>query len=185
MPIIARDGIAGFSLEQIADRAGVTRNLLYHYFARGRPDLVSAVLQKAIDELTGAWVTDPALDLADRVQANYTQLAGHALRDDDPWRLLRMCRGAQDPELDEIVARADEIIIANISTNHLGRPEPPPLVHLTLKGFIAFFEAAMEQARLTAAPPAVVGQILSEILTAVIDAASRASGIAAISPPAN
>ena len=39
MPVVAEQGFARFSLDKVAARVeDVTRNLLYHYFPRGRPD---------------------------------------------------------------------------------------------------------------------------------------------------
>ena len=52
MAVIARQGFAEFSLDAVAQRAGVTRNLLYHYFPRGRLDLFLAALDRAGSELT-------------------------------------------------------------------------------------------------------------------------------------
>ena len=61
MPVVARDGFFDFSLDEIAERAGVTRNLLYHYFPEGRPDVVLAVVERAGHELVDGWVLDEGL----------------------------------------------------------------------------------------------------------------------------
>ena len=55
MPIVAEQGFARFSLDEVAAAADVTRNLLYHYFPRGRPDLALAVGERAGRELTDGW----------------------------------------------------------------------------------------------------------------------------------
>ena len=47
MPLMARQGPIELSLEAVAERVGVTRNLLYHYFPEGRGALVAAVVQEA------------------------------------------------------------------------------------------------------------------------------------------
>ena len=67
MPVVAEEGFADFSLGRIANRAGVTRNLLYHYFPRGRPDVALAVADEAGRQLTDDWVTDQTLPLPERL----------------------------------------------------------------------------------------------------------------------
>src|SRR3954454_22256216 len=76
--LIAADGYASFSLDAVAERAGVTRNLLYHYFPRGRLDLFLAALERVGEQLTGAWVTDADLPLPERQAANFARMLEHA-----------------------------------------------------------------------------------------------------------
>jgi len=45
--VVADQGFTEFSLEEVAAHADVTRNLLYHYFPRGRPDVAVAVVELA------------------------------------------------------------------------------------------------------------------------------------------
>jgi AcrR family transcriptional regulator len=171
MPVLAEQGFADFSLDDIAEPAGVTRNLLYHYFPRGRPDVVLAVVKQAGRELTEDWVTDPTLPLADRVAANIAQMMPHALGPSNAWRIHRRARAADQPELNEIVAAYLEQIISSISLNHLGTPTPPPLVHVALTAYVAFAETIADEARTTNTPPDAVMQILTDTLTAAVQAA--------------
>src|SRR3954447_3606613 len=76
--LIAADGYATFSLDALAERAGVTRNLLYHYFPRGRLDLFLAALERGGEEMTGRWLTDPNVPLAERQAANFGRMLEHA-----------------------------------------------------------------------------------------------------------
>jgi AcrR family transcriptional regulator len=175
MPVVAEQGFAEFSLEDVAATADVTRNLLYHYFPRGRPDVALAVVDRAGRELTEDWVVDGTLPLTDRLAANFARMASHAMTPSDAWRIHRRARAAQQPELDGIVARYTELVIASISQNHLGTADPPPLVRLALVGFIAFAEAALDEARLREVPPAEVMQMLAGTLVASIEAARGAS----------
>jgi AcrR family transcriptional regulator len=175
MPILADEGFAEFSLEDIAAQADVTRNLLYHYFPRGRPDVVVAVVDRAGRELTDDWMTDPELPLAERLEANFEHIARHALSPSDAWRIHRKARAADQADLNEIVAGYLEIVISSISLNHLGTSEPPPLVHLALTGYLAAAETIVDGARTTNAPREQVLQILGETLVATVAAARKAS----------
>ena len=62
MPLVAEHGLSGFSLDELAQRADVTRNLLYHYFPRGRLDVflaeqvgreIAALVEKPGEGLNG------------------------------------------------------------------------------------------------------------------------------------
>jgi AcrR family transcriptional regulator len=175
MPVVAAQGFADFSLEDVAAPADVTRNLLYHYFPRGRPDIVVAVVEQAGRELTADWVTDDALPLEQRLAENFARMADHALGPSDAWRIHRRARAADQSELDAIVAVYVETIIASISLNHLGTPDPPPLVHLALSGYVALAETIADEARATHAPREQVMKLLSSTLVATIGAARAAA----------
>jgi AcrR family transcriptional regulator len=171
MPIVAAQGLSEFPLDEVAAAAGVTRNLLYHYFPRGRPDLALAVAQRTGQELTGEWILDDELQLPERLAANFSRMLDHAMRPSDAWRIHRMARAAAEPELLAVVERFIEVVIANISLNHLGTPSPPPLVHIALRGYVAFAETVLDEARRTGTPRERVMQLLSETLVATIQAA--------------
>jgi AcrR family transcriptional regulator len=173
MPILAEQGLIDFSLEDVAADADVTRNLLYHYFPRGRLDLALAVVERSGRELTGDWVFDE-LPLDERVAANFARMATHAMEPSDAWLVYRRARSAAQPELDAVVNRYAEAVIASISRNHLGTPEPPPLVHLALSGFLAYAETVLDEARVRRAPSSEVQRLLADTLVATIAAARTA-----------
>ena len=72
-PLIARDGVAEFSLDEVAERGGVTRNLLKRYFPRGRIDLFVEVLEDVMPALTEQ-ATEPRLSRARMRAANIERL---------------------------------------------------------------------------------------------------------------
>jgi AcrR family transcriptional regulator len=94
-PVEARGrSYAGLSLDDVAERAGVTRNLLYHYFPRGRLDVFLAALERAGDELIGDLVFDPDRPLAEKLTANTLRSIEHAAQPSDAWRVARHARAA-------------------------------------------------------------------------------------------
>jgi len=172
MPVVAVQGFGEFSLDDIASAADVTRNLLYHYFPRGREDITQAVVEQACRELSGGWVVDDRLPLSDRLTANFDRMMDQALAPSVAWRVYRRARAAGQPEIDEIVDSYTESVISSIALNHLGRSKPPALVHVALTGFVAFAEAVLDEARITKAPRKRVMKLLSDTLVATIQAAS-------------
>jgi AcrR family transcriptional regulator len=167
---VALQGLSGYSLDEVALRADVTRNLLYHYFPRGRPDLTLAVVEDAGTVLTDGWVVDPAIPLPERVAMNVGRLIDHAMQPSDAWRLYRLARATTDPEVRSVFDRFADTVLASISLNQLGTADPPPLARAALVGFFAFFEAALEEARAAALPRERVLAMLNETLVAALRA---------------
>jgi AcrR family transcriptional regulator len=173
MPIVAVQGFARFSLEEVGARAGVTRNLLYHYFPRGRPDLALAVAERAGRELTDDWLTDESIPLEERVAQNNARIVAHALEPSDAWRINRLARSTTSPEIRELFERFVGLIVSNMSLNHLGTADPPPLARIALSGYVAFVEAVLDDVRAGAAPAERIVRMLSDTLAAALAAAEE------------
>ncbi len=171
MPIAAEQGLSELSLEDVAARAGVTRNLLYHYFPRGRPDLALAVVEQAGRELTDDWVVDDALSLPERQAANFSRIARHALGPSDAWLIHRHARATAPSALTEVGDRYRERVISSVALNNLGTPDPSPMARLALIGFISLAETVLDEARETGVPGEQVLPLLAETLAATIQAA--------------
>jgi AcrR family transcriptional regulator len=171
MPVIAAQGLAEFSLDEIAARADVTRNLLYHYFPRGRADLVLAAVERAGHDLTDDWVTDEAVPVAERVAQNNARIVAQALQPTDAWQLHRLVRGTNVPELREVFDRFVELVVTNMSLNHLGTPDPPPLARLAFVAYLAFVEALLDEVRTGDFPPEEIVELLNETLAGALGAA--------------
>lgn len=171
MPIVGAEGLAEFSLDAIAERAGVTRNLLYHYFPRGRPDIVLAVAEQAGRELTDGWITDESIPLAERVNRNNAHVVAHALGPSDAWRVYRLVRTSNAAEIRATVARFVGLVVSNMSLNHVGTPDPPPFARLALAGYFGFAETVFEEVREREIRPEQVVEILDRTLAAALAAA--------------
>src|SRR5919201_2150593 len=124
LTVAARDGYERLAFEAVAKRAGVTRNLVYHYFPGGRQELVEAAAHRAGDLLLSDWATDPETPLAERLASNLNRMMDHAAEPTDAWLLYRQTRGLVDPRLVEISSRYRDRVISNIALNQLGNPKP-------------------------------------------------------------
>ncbi|MCB0875752.1 MAG: TetR/AcrR family transcriptional regulator [Solirubrobacterales bacterium] len=171
MPVIAETGFADFSLDDVAARAGVTRNLLYHYFPRGRSDLVIAVAEEAGHRLTDDWITDESMPLPERLQANNARMIEHAMEPSDAWTIYQLARGSSDPEIRETVERFVEVVIGATSLNQLGTTDPPPAARIALRGYLAFFGAVLDEARSSGTSPERILPMLGATLVAALGAA--------------
>jgi AcrR family transcriptional regulator len=172
IPVVAARGISDFTLDEIAAGADVTRNLLYHYFPRGRTDVLVAVAEEAGRRLTAEWITDESVPLPERVAANVGRMVDHAAEPSDLWQIYQLAQGSNEPELRATVERFEDVVIASISLNQIGTAEPPPLPRIALRGYLAFFAAALDEARALSIPSATLLPFLNETLTATLDAAT-------------
>ncbi len=170
MPLVAEQGIGGLSLDEVARRADVTRNLLYHYFPRGRADIVLAVAQRAGHELTDDWVTDEAIPLPERMASNFQRFFEHSKEPSLAWRVHRLARASIDPELHENIHRFEEVVISGVSQNNFGTPDPPPIVRVAIKAFIVFAETLLDEGRASDVQREQVLQLVAEAFVGMMDA---------------
>ncbi|HEY2161724.1 MAG TPA: TetR/AcrR family transcriptional regulator [Solirubrobacteraceae bacterium] len=170
MPLVAEYGIAGFSLDEVADRAGVTRNLLYHYFPRGREDVMVAVAERAGHELTDGWVTDESIPLDQRIAANFARFLEHSKEPSLAWRVYRLERASSDAELHAIIDRFHEVVIQGVSQNNFGTPDPPLLARMTIKACMVFGETLLDEARESEVPREEVLQVFAQTFRSTMDA---------------
>ena len=173
MPLVAEQG-ANFSLDELAAEASVTRNLLYHYFPRGRQDILVAVAERAGHELTDDWVIAEEIPVQERLALNFSRFVAHAMAPTDAWQVHRFARSALNPELDAIVDDFEEVIVESVSLNNLGTATPPQLVRLAIKGLIVFIETLLDEARKHDVPPEKVLPIVAQTLPTTLQAALAA-----------
>src|SRR5690242_10319899 len=168
--VIAKQGYADFSLDEVAERADVTRNLLYHYFPRGRQDLFLAAVHRGGEQLTADWATDPDVPLADRLAANFARMFEHARGATPAWQADRQARATADPAILAACRVYVDRIVGLVAQNHLGTDDPPPLQRIAIESYLAFAETAVAEAQARAVPEEELLGLLGRTLVAAIDA---------------
>jgi AcrR family transcriptional regulator len=144
---VASGGYTGLTLDAVADRAGVTRNLLYHYFPRGRLDLFLAAVDRAGRILTEDWVTDEGVPIEERLAANFARFFEHALEPSDVWLVHRQGRLLGEPEVAELGRRYRTVVVEAVALNHFGTERPGPFAESALRSFLDFAEKALDECR--------------------------------------
>ena len=175
LTIAARHGYENLAFEKVANWAGVTRNLVYHYFPGGRQELLEAAVHRAGEQLSSGWVTNPDVPLGERLAANLNRMMDHASEPTDAWQLYRQGRGSLDPALLQIAALYRDQVISNISFNQLGTSKPPPVVRVALDGFLSYVETVIEAALEEKLPREQVIELVGDTLMAAMNAAAGAS----------
>jgi AcrR family transcriptional regulator len=170
MASAAARGYAGLSLDDVSERAGVTRNLRYPYFPRGRLDLYLAALERAGEELTGDFIVDPEQSLAERLAANTERAIQHAARASDAWLVWRHARSAAEPEILAVRDRYRDELVTGMSLNFLGTGDPPRLARVALRAYLDFHETALDEWRGSGLDRAALLALLEHTLTATVEA---------------
>lgn len=130
------------SVEELAAEAGVSRGLLFHYFA-SKTEFHRAVVEEACGRLVAVTEPDPALPPQERLPASIAAFTSFAL--DHRGSYLALLRGAAagDASLRAMVEAARSRLADRILRNRepLGLPESP-LLPTAVRAWLAFAEEA-------------------------------------------
>lgn len=168
LDIVAEGGFSALTLDSAAERAGVTRNLIYHYFPRGRIDLALAVVDRAGNELTGDWLTDPEVPIEQRLAENFTRFFEHAFEPSRIWLAHRYGRMLDDPEVGALRERYREVVIGSVALNHFGTSDPGPAAVAALRAYLDFAERVLDEWRQRELGRDSAYRLLAETLLSVV-----------------
>ncbi|KAA0022535.1 TetR/AcrR family transcriptional regulator [Antrihabitans cavernicola] len=143
MTMLSLRGLEQISVEDIAKKAGISRGLLFHYFASKR-DFHLAIVQHASDELLERTAPDPSLtepaEILRDAMRRYLEYV-----EDNRESYISFMRGpaSTDPEM-RAIFDSNRAEIARRTIAHL--PIPPHVsaarTDLAVRGWIAFIEEA-------------------------------------------
>jgi AcrR family transcriptional regulator len=127
------------SIEDIAEAAGVSKNLLYHYFT-GKRELYLETIRANAQEMLDRTEPDMTLEPIERLRSSIDQHLRYV--EEHAAGYIKLLRGAGgDPEVFEIVAASHRRVVARIiATLPLEGATPPPGLELVLYGWIAFID---------------------------------------------
>jgi AcrR family transcriptional regulator len=122
-------------IEEIAERAGVSRGLLYHYFPKKR-DFFVAVVRKAVADAYMSSEPDSELPPLERLRASVDAWLGYFEEHAHGALATHRATVGSDPEVRAIVeegqARQAERIVRGIA----GEAEAPPILYVAVRGWI-------------------------------------------------
>jgi AcrR family transcriptional regulator len=129
------------SIDEMAQAAGISKGLLYHYFPTKR-DFYVATVREAAAQLLERTATPPQMEPLARLEAGLDVYIDYVSKHGKPYQaLLRSGIGA-DAEVARIVDETRESFCARLIE---GAPvaSTGPLVHVALRGWVGFVEAAV------------------------------------------
>ena len=128
------------SLDHVAARAGASKALLYHYFQSKRA-LYTATLKQAAAELIACTEPDPRWPPDERLRRGLEAYLDYAEQAGPGYVALLRGGVGVDKQVFEIVERTREKIVERALAT-MGVPHPPPSLHVALRGWLGFVEAA-------------------------------------------
>jgi len=131
-------------IEEIAERAGVSRGLLYHYFPTKR-DFYVAVARAAVEDVREVTEPNRTLPPIERIRAGLDAFLRYA--EERSQGFLAAYRGAVagDTEVRALVERGRERQAARIIDALTRRRKPPRLLYLAVRGWIALTQDVTAQ----------------------------------------
>lgn len=156
------------AIDDIADRAGISKGLLYHYFGSKRGYYV-AVIRHAAARLLEQIEPDAALAPEARAAQGIASYLGFVDARATAYLALMRSGIGTDPEVLEILEETRETIVRRILVEGVGIPEPLPIQRLALRGWVGSVEAvALDWLEKRQAPTEdVVRLLLTQLLATV------------------
>jgi AcrR family transcriptional regulator len=161
------------SIDLLAEEAGISRGLLYHYF-RNKQDFHRAVVRRAADELIAVTAPDESLEPIARLTASLAAYVDYVLANYEPYVSLVKGAAGGDQVLREIFEDTRTALTARIfdSLAEYGLADTPA-VRLLARGW----SAMVEETVLSWVPDQEVPKeemllLLAEALPAVLQGAS-------------
>jgi AcrR family transcriptional regulator len=171
------------AIEHIAAAAGVSKGLLYHYFAGKRVFFV-AVVEQACEQLKAATEPDrslpPDLQLANSLDGFLRFVEDHA----SGWSWLLRGGGGNDAELVALRDGVRDVVVRRVLDVVATADPPSPILIAAVRGWVGFNEASalswLEDNR--AIPREVMVTLMSHALTGALAAVARVDATAVMRP---
>lgn len=136
--LLSREPREQVAIDRIAEEAGVSRGLLFHYFPTKRAFHV-AVVTAAADRLVELTEPDPALPAPERLRRGLEAYVGYVIENRELYvSLVRGAAGA-DEELQRVFDRTRGRIVDRIVAS-LGVAAATPLLRTAVRGWLALVE---------------------------------------------
>lgn len=130
------------SIDDVAEAAGISRSLLFHYFPTKR-DFLVAVARAGAEELLAATATDPDRSAEEQLREGLERYLDYVAERRGAY--LSLVRGASggDPALQEVFDRTRQVMAERLLEGlGLDWDAAPPLLRVAVRGWIAFVEEA-------------------------------------------
>ncbi len=129
-------------IDQIAQSAGVSRGLLYHYFPSKR-HFFSAIVQSGYDEILQATQPDPALPPSQQLRASLTAYLDYVESHPHTYRAIFRSAASPDQAIQDVVNRNLDLQAKRILATLGSRPSAKALKHLAIRSWLAFLVQAV------------------------------------------
>jgi AcrR family transcriptional regulator len=141
--LLATRSLDELSIDLLAEEAGISRGLLYHYF-RNKQEFHRAVVRRATDEMLAVTTPDPALDALTRLTTGLAAYIDYVESNFEPFMSLVRGAASGDRFLREIYEDARGALTGRIfeSVGELGLSDSPA-TRMLVNGWAAMVEEAV------------------------------------------
>jgi AcrR family transcriptional regulator len=128
-------------IERVAETAGVSRGLLYHYFPTKRA-FFAALVERAVKHLIAATTPDPALSPLEQLRHGIDTYLAHCRANSHSVRAVHQGAASADPNVVAIITRANRAHEARILAALEPRQSPHPLLAIAVRAWLQFLRTA-------------------------------------------
>lgn len=130
------------SVEQVADAAGISRGLLFHYFPTRR-DFLVAIAEAGADQLLEVTAPDPGLEPIAQLRTGMAAFVDYIVERRKAYVSLVQGAAGGDPAMRQVVRRTRQRLVDRLLDGvGLSPDAAPPTVRLGLHGWLGFVEEA-------------------------------------------
>ncbi|MGW0534119.1 TetR/AcrR family transcriptional regulator [Streptomyces sp. NPDC003032] len=132
-------------IERVAEIAGVSRGLLYHYFPTKR-DFFAAVVQRESERMLRLTAAEPGLPVREQISSGLDTFLGYVESHAQGFRAFHRAEAAGDPLVREVYGRGlaaqeRQILAALAADPDADLVQDPPALRLAVRGWLAFMVA--------------------------------------------
>lgn len=155
-------------IERVAELAGVSRGLLYHYFPTKRA-FFAALMRRSVESVLASTAPDPSLSPVGQLRHGVDAYLAHCAQYPHAVRVLRRGAAAADEEIIKILSEATAAHADRILAVLSPGAEPHPLLVIAVRGWIEFLRtASYEGVEAPAVPRADIRDVCVNALVGVL-----------------
>jgi AcrR family transcriptional regulator len=128
-------------IERVAEIAGVSRGLLYHYFPT-KAAFFAALVERSVLHLRAATAPDPALSPLDQLRHGIDAYLDHCQANSHAARAVHRGAASADPDVVAIIQRDHRVQADRILSALERRRTPHPLLVVAVRAWLLFLRTA-------------------------------------------
>jgi AcrR family transcriptional regulator len=129
-------------IEEVAEQAGVSRGLVYHYFPNKR-DFYSAIVKHGIDDAIRVTTPDESLPPLQRLRASIDHFLDYVEANENAVRSVHRGQHSVDEEIRDVIRAGRDAQAERIVSFLIPDEEPSSTLLLALEGWMNFNNAVM------------------------------------------